>query len=569
MIHTEFKYVDTAIGGVHKRNHVVDVSEFRIPIGKTDCYRTYFRFGDDYKIYFEKHKTVAGYSGMCYADAIPIDIDDQDLKQAWHKTNTLIELLHYDYEFDVRHLFFSGASGFHIFLASNAFDVFKPSDSLHITFKNIVAEISSDDINVDMKIYDQNRLLRLSNTKNSKSGLYKIPLERDEFQKGIDFILDCAKTTRECFHPAFRDTIVNQQFTELYKRNRSKQIVQTNRNDVISKIKLGVDQGARNDTTASIAGLLRSKGIDKELCTALVTGWNMRNDPPLEEEEIATTVDSIYRYENRCNADEIKPVWSIAQNYQTYVRSEKKIDIGISFIDNKIRGIRPGQVMMILGFTGNFKTGLLQWIMSHYMRTTGEPVLLFELEMSDLDLFERAAQMTLEKSGHEIENILKVTENDEFIEKIKSAHQNFFIVDKPALSFNDLINYIDIAEKKIGKEIALIGIDFLQLMSGIGSTNVQKMDYIAKELKTFAKQVRKPVIALSQVTGVDDEFERISLMDVRDSKTIGQMSDYCISIRLKKGRDDVQILDILKNRKGGRCSGEIKIDRKTMNLREI
>ena len=37
------------------------------------------------------------------------------------------------------------------------------------------------------------------------------------------------------------------------------------------------------------------------------------------------------------------------------------------------------------------------------------------------------------------------------------------------------------------------------------------LDYIAKELKNFAKHVRKPVIALSQVTGVENEYERISL----------------------------------------------------------
>jgi len=239
----------------------------------------------------------------------------------------------------------------------------------------------------------------------------------------------------------------------------------------------------------------------------------------------------------------------------------------VNFIDTRIRGLRPGQVLTIMGFTGNFKSSLLQWIMRHYYKYSKEPVLIFEMEMSNLDMFERAMQMATKRSGKEIENIYKSNGDASALFKaLKEDQEKFLIVDRPALSFEDMKEYLILAEKMLKEKIGLIGIDFLQLMRSMGQTNVQKMDTVAKGLKTFAKDMNVPIIAISQVTGVEDEYEKISLMDSRDSKTIAQMSDYAIGIRMKKGEDDVQILDLLKNRKGNKGSCELRINRDSLKF---
>jgi len=207
--------------------------------------------------------------------------------------------------------------------------------------------------------------------------------------------------------------------------------------------------------------------------------------------------------------------------------------------------------------------------MRHYHKYSNEPVLMFQMEMSGLDIFERAMQMTTEKSGKEIEDIYKSNGNfSELLRSLREDQEKFMVVDRPGLSFEDMKEYILLSEKILREKIGLVGIDFLQLIRSTGQTNIQKMDSVAKDLKNFAKEMNVPVIALSQVTGIDNEYERINLMDSRDSKTIVQMSDYAIGIRLSKDGDDIQILDLLKNRKGGKGTGKLKIDRKSMRFEE-
>lgn len=58
----------------------------------------------------------------------------------------------------------------------------------------------------------------------------------------------------------------------------------------------GVEEGARNDTIASLAGHLLRQGVDAQVATELLLTWNLsRCRPPLVEEEVLRTVESISR----------------------------------------------------------------------------------------------------------------------------------------------------------------------------------------------------------------------------------------------------------------------------------
>ena len=73
MKYPNYKYYDSAINGWHNRNNVV--YSLKGTKGKTDTGRTYFRFNEDYRDYWESNKSVKDYSGPFFADYIPIDID--------------------------------------------------------------------------------------------------------------------------------------------------------------------------------------------------------------------------------------------------------------------------------------------------------------------------------------------------------------------------------------------------------------------------------------------------------------------------------------------------------------
>lgn len=67
----------------------------------------------------------------------------------------------------------------------------------------------------------------------------------------------------------------------------------------------GVEQGARNDTIASLAGHLMRSGVDIDVIKELLVCWNrMRAHPPLDDAEVLRTVDSIHRTHQRHHEDE-------------------------------------------------------------------------------------------------------------------------------------------------------------------------------------------------------------------------------------------------------------------------
>ncbi len=61
-------------------------------------------------------------------------------------------------------------------------------------------------------------------------------------------------------------------------------------------VREGVDEGARNNTIASLAGHLMQRGVEREVVAELLLAWNHRHcRPPLAEAEVLRTVDSIAR----------------------------------------------------------------------------------------------------------------------------------------------------------------------------------------------------------------------------------------------------------------------------------
>jgi len=76
-----FVYVDTAVGGTHRRNHVMRAEDFSPPPGAIDCFATYLRFTDDLLAHAAAHRTrgrnpsVAGCRGPSLARFVPLDFD--------------------------------------------------------------------------------------------------------------------------------------------------------------------------------------------------------------------------------------------------------------------------------------------------------------------------------------------------------------------------------------------------------------------------------------------------------------------------------------------------------------
>jgi len=575
-----FKYIDFAKGGVNHRNNIQVITELERVYGANEIYRTIFRFDEKYKNYVEQNKSVKGFRGKCYADWFPLDIDDKDLDAAWHKTLAFINLLKYDYEYDVKHIFFSGSKGFHILIPIQCFGFVQPNEKMPQIFKNIYQDIAADF--ADSSIYEINRLFRMTNTRNAKSDLFKIPLTVEEFHSGIENIKRLAEKPHAAQQPALRDSVVNNQFQELYQKYLNENVsdeIKKETADLFTKLS-GVEAGERDTTATRLVGFLKSKNVEPELAYQWLRGWNLQCTPPMDEEQLQKIISSVYSYQKDESQieSEIKPIWAIYDEYAEFVNGKRRVDIGIPEIDRKMRGIRPGQILTILGYTGNYKSATLQEILRHYHHQTQEPVIMFELEMSRLDVFERACQMEARLSGRDVEAAFKDEDHNVrngLVELLENRQKNFYIVDASGLNFEDMRNYIKIAEEKILKrKINLIGIDFLQLMTGDGRTKFEQMNNISVEMKNFAKELDIALVTLSQVTGVESSEDVVKAMDARDSKTIIQMSDYVICLYLKEmteeernnGINPIQVIDLQKNRKGRTGKVLREIEQRTLTF---
>lgn len=128
------------------------------------------------------------------------DIDSQsNQEKARESALILCELIIKRLQIDIDQIdiFFSGNKGFHITVPCNVFQAF-PSDCLLELYKKMAQNAQQQGVKyLDTNVYSQRRLWRFSNSINSKSGLYKIPLYHKELlHMRIDKIKDLAREPR-------------------------------------------------------------------------------------------------------------------------------------------------------------------------------------------------------------------------------------------------------------------------------------------------------------------------------------------------------------------------------------
>ena len=215
---------------------------------------------------------------------------------------------------------------------------------------------------------------------------------------------------------------------------------------------------------------------------------------------------------------------------------------GLDSIDLKTAGLHESDLIILAGRPGMGKTSLatniafncaeqhLKWQNEGGEFNYGAPVAFFSLEMSADQL---ATRILAEQAEISSENLRsgKLT-RDEF-HKLSYASQRLaqlplYIDDTPALTISALRNRARRLKRR--HDIGLIVVDYLQLLSGSGRSSdnrVNEISEISRGLKTLAKELSLPVIALSQLSRAVEsrEDKRPMLSDLRESGSIEQDAD--------------------------------------------
>jgi len=160
----------------------------------------------------------------------------------------------------------------------------------------------------------------------------------------------------------------------------------------------------------------------------------------------------------------------------------------------------------------------------------------------------------------------------------KLSKAPIFIDDQPA---NNILKMRSVARRlKSERGIGLIIVDYLQLMSPTQSRGsdsmVQQVTEISRSLKTMARELEVPVIALSQLNrAVEQRRDRPRLSDLRDSGSIEQDADVVMFIhrddKYNKDSTKPNIAEILieKHRNGPVGKIELYFDEKKVTFHDI
>jgi replicative DNA helicase len=218
------------------------------------------------------------------------------------------------------------------------------------------------------------------------------------------------------------------------------------------------------------------------------------------------------------------------------------VSTGFNDLDSLLGGLHASDLIIIAGRPGMGKTALATNMAFHAARLRakdkadgaqpmrGSPVLLFSLEMAASQL---SARVLSEQTEIEMRKIrtgrLSDPEWDRFVQTAQVLGDlPLYIDDTGGIS----IAQIAARSRRLKREknIGLILVDYLQLIEPASrrhENRVQEVSEITKGLKTLAKELSVPVVALSQLSrGVDNrDDKRPVLSDLRESGSIEQDAD--------------------------------------------
>lgn len=230
------------------------------------------------------------------------------------------------------------------------------------------------------------------------------------------------------------------------------------------------------------------------------------------------------------------------------------VPTGYKDLDDTLAGLQKSNLIILAARPGMGKTSLALNIAQNVGVEDKRPVGFFSLEMSREELVDRLLVTQADIDAWKLKTG-KLSEDD--FTKLsnamgKLAEAPIYIDDTPALSILEMRTKARRLQVENG--VDLIVVDYLQLARGRTSENrVQEVSEISQGLKNLARELKVPVLALSQLNRSVEQrgIKRPQLADLRESGSIEQDADVVMFL-WREDDEDLQnyVLDISKHRNG-------------------
>ena len=246
---------------------------------------------------------------------------------------------------------------------------------------------------------------------------------------------------------------------------------------------------------------------------------------------------------------------------------------GFKDLDTMLSGLQKSDLVVLASRPSMGKTTLALDIARMSGVLHGKSILVFSLEMSSQQLVDRmlSAESRVNAWNLRTGRLSSDREFSQLRDSLdKLAKAQIFIDDQPG---NSIVRMKALARRlKAEKGLDLVVVDYLQLMTTSKNYDsmVNQVTEISRSLKSLAKELDVPVLALSQLSrAVESRGGKPRLSDLRDSGSIEQDADVVMFIhredKNKEESEKTNIAEILieKHRNGPTGKIELYFDEKT------
>ena len=210
------------------------------------------------------------------------------------------------------------------------------------------------------------------------------------------------------------------------------------------------------------------------------------------------------------------------------------IPTGFIDLDYKMSGMQPSDLILVAARPSMGKTAFVLNIAQHVAFKEDMAVAIFSLEMSKEQLVNRLFALESKVNSQMLRN--GRLSDDEWGRLIEGAgvigNSKLIIDDTPGISISELRSKC--RKYKLEHDLKLVIIDYLQLMSSHkkNESRQQEISEISRSLKALARELKVPVVALSQLSRAVEQRpdHRPMLSDLRESGAIEQDADVVMFI---------------------------------------
>ena len=228
---------------------------------------------------------------------------------------------------------------------------------------------------------------------------------------------------------------------------------------------------------------------------------------------------------------------------------------GYTDLGQYITGLKPSHLTLIASRPSIGKTTLATNLCENMCINGDLKCAFFSLEMSREEVIQR---MIFSMAGIPSRKAYEKKLTDDDWTELTNAHvkigmSDFTIDDSPTLTISDIRARARRLNRQGGLDMVMV--DYLQLITAPKRNNrEQEVALISKGLKALAKELKVPVVAMSQLRRLAQEDSTPKLSDLRESGSLEQDADEVIFIHRKKDEHGVPVKEakiiIAKQRSG-------------------